>query len=106
MSDPYRTSGLACPACRCAPMRAVGNRLVCDQCGGMQIAVDDLAHAIGLGEVVATDGAPSVRTCPRCERAMVATQLRVSTYGLKDAIERCPSDGIWLDGGMLAKLLI
>jgi Zn-finger nucleic acid-binding protein len=86
-------------------MRAFGRRLVCDQCGGMQITLDDLAHAIGLGEVVTTDGGQGVRPCPRCEREMITTQLRVSKYPIKDAVERCPSDGIWLDGGMLAKLL-
>lgn len=55
VTDPYRDpEPYACPACH-AVLRSFHDRLCCDACGGMMLALDDLAAAVT--EIAATRGA-------------------------------------------------
>jgi len=124
----YRTAGnVACPDCG-VPLREHGARLVCDDCTGILIGLDDLRHAIaemGGGEleavVVATEAAEA---CPSCTRPMdrariemrdhpnafrgrylsaLSTELvRAEAIGRDTTFPSCPVHGLWFARGLLA----
>ncbi len=106
MTDPYRDQGAKCPTCHVGPMRGFGQRSLCDQCGGMMIAVADLEASINLpGELVVEDGAPG-RPCPACMQIMAVATLRLGKDQYGGGVERCAKHGLWLDGGILEKALV
>ena len=125
----YRTAGsVSCPDCE-VPLREHGARLVCDDCTGILIGVDDLRRAIaemGGGEleaiVVATESAAA---CPCCARPMdrcrleardhpnvfrgrylgtlLSTELvRAEAIGPDTTFPSCPVHGLWFARGLLA----
>jgi len=126
----YRNAaGTACPDCH-VPLRAYGARLVCDDCTGILIGLDDLRRAIaemGAGElepvVVAREAAAS---CPTCTRPMdrfrldirdhpnafrgrylrtllFSTELvRAEAIGPDTTFPGCPIHGLWFAQGLLA----
>jgi hypothetical protein len=125
----YRTAGsVACPDCE-VPLREHGARMVCDDCTGMLIGIDDLRAAIaemGGGEVeaviVATEQAIA---CPGCARPMdrcrlevrdhphvfrgrylgtlLSTELvRAEAIGRDTTFPSCPVHGLWFGRGLLA----
>jgi Zn-finger nucleic acid-binding protein len=124
----YRTAGSnACPDCS-VPLRPYGARLICDDCTGMLIGVDDLRRAVaemGGGRLelplVSTEtGAP----CPTCARRMDRFRLEVTEHPTAfrgrylsmlatnlvraEAIDQdttfpgCPAHGMWFGQGLLA----
>ncbi|HEY1550837.1 MAG TPA: hypothetical protein VGG28_23570, partial [Kofleriaceae bacterium] len=79
----YRTGSNACPDCS-VPLRPYGARLICDDCTGMLIGVDDLRRAVadmGGGRlelvVAATETAAP---CPSCTRRMDRFRLVVTDH--------------------------
>lgn len=112
MSEPYRTSGLACPHCPGASLREYQQRYACDECNGILIGFDDLKSAIeDLAYVAQTLGYRAERAteirCPRCERAMTACRLTTTgerTVALDVELLRCDRDGLWLPDGAMAAL--
>jgi Zn-finger nucleic acid-binding protein len=124
----YRIAGsTACPDCS-LPLRAYGARLVCDDCTGIFIGVDDLRRAVaeiggGELEVINVAGEPGA-ACPSCTRPMEHYRLDVREhpnvfrgryYSLlgtnlvrAEAIDRdttfpgCPAHGLWFAQGLLA----
>ncbi len=124
----YRTAGSnACPDCS-VPLRPYGARLICDDCTGILIGVDDLRRAVaemGGGRLelplVSTEtGAP----CPTCARrmdrfrldvtehpkafrgrylSMLATNLvRAEAIDQDTTFPGCPAHGVWFGQGLLA----
>lgn len=112
MSEPYRTSGLACPHCPGASLREYQQRYACDECNGILIGFDDLKSAVeDLAYVAQTLGYRAERAteirCPRCERAMTACRLTTTgerTVALDVELLRCDRDGLWLPDGAMAAL--
>ena len=105
MSDAYRTAGHACPVCRIG-MREFQGRLVCDQCGGMQLAVADLERQITASEQVSViDDTGTQRACPRCERLMQHARVRLGKLELDAEILHCQTDGLWLGKDVLEDIL-
>lgn len=112
MSGPYRDQELACPTCK-ATLRAFQDRLCCDECSGMLIDFADLARSLGELTLSApgisfTGDAPTKRTCPRCETAMIRCRIVVAldTQPLSPKLDlaRCAEHGVWFDDLELAKL--
>jgi Zn-finger nucleic acid-binding protein len=110
------------------PLRPYGARLICDDCTGMLIGVDDLRRAVadmGGGRlelvVAATETAAP---CPSCTRRMDRFRLVVTDHPgafrgrylsmlatnlvRAEAIDRdttfpgCPAHGVWFGQGLLA----
>jgi Zn-finger nucleic acid-binding protein/uncharacterized protein YbaR (Trm112 family) len=100
MTDVYRTSAFACPVCAHASLREFQERLVCDECNGMLIGIDDIAASIheldGSSELlVPDDSEPSSTACPRCRNPMSSCALRLGQLELTGRFLRCDRDGIW-----------
>jgi hypothetical protein len=100
VTDVYRTSGFACPRCANASLREFQNRLVCDECNGMLIAVDDLVTSIheldGSSDTLAfVAETPSATACPRCRHVMSSCRLELGELRLAGTFLRCARDGIW-----------
>jgi hypothetical protein len=89
-----------CPSCESSPLREFGVRLVCDECNGMQLSVEDFATSIheidGSTDALAiSDEKPSTHACPRCSHEMTTCHLAIGTMKLKGEFMRCERDGIW-----------
>lgn len=104
--DPYRAHAHRCASCDVAPMRELGNRLICDTCGAAQVDPADLADEIGLREVKFRDGDRIDRPCPRCAERLVSCQITVGETQLPHVLARCRAHGLWLDAGMLDTILV
>jgi Zn-finger nucleic acid-binding protein len=111
--DPFRDPELPCPACA-RPLRAFQQRLVCDACGGILLALADLAAAIEDLTSVAPTFAwshehQSSRACPQCRAAMTAGRivlhLEEATAHPRPELDRCATHGVWFDPEELAKVL-
>ncbi|MEZ4402593.1 MAG: zf-TFIIB domain-containing protein [Kofleriaceae bacterium] len=105
MTDAYRAGGFACPVCPAAALREFAGRLVCDACGGMLIAVDDLAASIGeVADAAAdaadavrfADDAPAARGCPRCQAPLCASAVTLAGLRSPERLLRCAHHGVWL----------
>jgi hypothetical protein len=101
MSDAYRTAAFVCPSCG-EMLREFGTRLVCDQCEGIQVSLEDFASQASAGEVRVVDDGGATRPCPRCERPMRGCVLVVRGQHLDQPLLRCEQDGIWFGEGALA----
>ena len=124
----YRTAGsVACPDCG-VPLREHGARLVCDDCTGILIGLDDLRRAIaemGGGELEAVVVAgEAAAACPSCTRPMDRARLEVRDHpnafrgrylsafmtelvraeaiGRDTTFPSCPVHGLWFGRGLLA----
>lgn len=112
--DPYRDAHHTCPGCN-AKLREFRDRLVCDTCGGVMLAIDDLRNAIaeltGLEPTVSyRDERPGKRICPHCATAMTTARLTLELEGAKPAkpkteLDRCATHGLWFDELELALVL-
>ncbi|MEZ4404398.1 MAG: zf-TFIIB domain-containing protein [Kofleriaceae bacterium] len=130
MRDPYREpgpapyrepatpTGLPCPRCGIglAPTELAGTWLhQCERCDGQfvrkEVLVDLEAEPGRADEVVAelgrvraavADGGPMYVKCPRCAGVMNRAQYAL---GAKVVVDYCRADGVWFDGGELAKVL-
>src|SRR4051812_30840720 len=113
MSDPYRDEALSCPACQ-APLRADGERLVCDVCSGELVTVAELG--VVLREVTKmeldigfTRERPSDLRCPRCTGAMTRCRIDVRLDRMHAhpwrSLFRCATDGVWFPRGRHARLV-
>ncbi|MCX5743236.1 MAG: zf-TFIIB domain-containing protein [Proteobacteria bacterium] len=97
----YRTSGLLCPSCpTSSPLREFQHRLVCDECAGMLIAVDDFVDSLreidgSTDELTFSNEAPTAKACPRCARELSSCVLRFGKLKLVGSFSRCERDGIW-----------
>ncbi len=110
MADPYRHPAQSCPACG-RSLRVFHKRLVCDDCDGMFLSLDDLAEQIRqLTGVVPVfqfhDEAAGKRACPHCAGTMSTLTLQIAIDSEqvkpKPTLDRCPMHGIWFDGEELA----
>lgn len=109
MTAPFRTSGLACPRCAGASLRAYRDRLVCDECQGMLLAVADLTATCedAAGVVLAIelhDAGEATATCPRCTHPMIACRIDVGPLQLDGTFLRCAQDGVWIAHAQLMAL--
>jgi Zn-finger nucleic acid-binding protein len=117
MADPYRDPERACPACN-ATLREFRQRLCCDSCNGIMLAMADLASAIEqltrLEPVIEflddpMRGAAGARMCPHCHAPMKTCRLDVQLQEhrpkLKPELDRCDAHGVWFDNEELAKVL-
>src|SRR5690348_16477522 len=107
MTDPYRDHVFRCPACAVeTPLREFSGRLLCDACQGMYVTRADLKQAIeelgGLDvELQFYSVKPGERPCPRCNRAMTTSRLRLSFAVIEEQpkthprLDRCDADGVW-----------
>ncbi len=105
MSDPYRQAAYRCLHCEDAPLRAYGDRLVCDTCGGILLEVADLEAAIAdlaPDPVVLLDQEERGLGCPRCARKVVACRLAVGKLWFDAPLLRCRDHGVWFEGDQLA----
>jgi hypothetical protein len=113
MADPYRDPEPRCPACR-APLRAYHERLVCDECTGIFVALPDLAAAIyeltsitPMLEISAA--APGTRACPTCTAPMATCKLIIhldaDVEHPKPHLDHCGAHGLWFDADKLAAVL-
>ena len=117
MTDPYRDPERPCPACQ-APLREYRERLCCDACNGIMLAMADLTSAIA--ELTKIDpvvqfiddpmrGAAGARMCPHCSAPMTTCRLDVQLHEsrpkLKPELDRCEAHGVWFDHEELAKVL-
>lgn len=102
----FRVSAGSCPQCQ-APLREHTQRLVCDSCQGMFVAMADLATSIqevgaGTGTALeAGDVEPSTAACPRCANTMQSCTLRLGAHALQGRFLRCEADGVWLSQDQL-----
>ena len=101
MTEPYRQSPYACPGCASgAPLREFQGRQICDECGGMLLAVDDFTESLreidgAHDELVFSDEQPSKLACPRCAAAMSSCVIERGKLKLVGTFARCATDGIW-----------
>jgi hypothetical protein len=109
VTDAYRAFGYACPSCPSAPLREFQQRLVCDECQGMMIGVDDFTSAVddlGSEDLAIEYGASRQTThkCPHCELAMTGREVeRIGDAKMrKTTFLVCPKHGLWLGRGVLA----
>ena len=106
MTHAYREPGLACPSCR-GVLRVFGKRLVCDACGGILIATDDLAVEladVGGLNVQVEDGDVVDASCPRCGGPLHACD--VVAAGLRFlGLAHCARDGLWIGGDKLGQII-
>jgi Zn-finger nucleic acid-binding protein len=100
----FRTPALACPSCG-ATLRRFARRLACDACGGLLIALDDLAAQLAA-EVAAVPREGDAAACPRCTGPAPRVELRVGGRPLQGTVAACPRDGLWLPAGALAAVLL
>jgi Zn-finger nucleic acid-binding protein len=110
------------------PLRAYGARLVCDDCTGILIRLDDLERAIaemGAGAFAAVVAAEEAAApCPTCTRPMNRYRLEVREHpnafrgryvslfasdlvraeaiGADTTFPGCPAHGLWFAQGLLA----
>jgi Zn-finger nucleic acid-binding protein len=113
MGDPYRDPELQCPACK-VTLRAFQERLCCDTCDGIFLALDDLVRSLGEVTAVAgttvkfADDEPGTRRCPKCMANMVRCRAVVELEGKranpKAELDRCDKHGIWFDELELARV--
>lgn len=110
MTDPYRHALRSCPACNRA-LREFHKRLVCDDCDGMFLLLEDLTEQIrqltGVVPALTYVGeAAGTRPCPHCALAMSTCTLELAidheTVRPKPTLDRCGHHGIWFDGEELA----
>ncbi len=98
----YRTSAFVCPVCANAALREFHGRLVCDECQGMQLAVDDFADSIreidgSTAPVVIDDRGDAGRPCPQCRLAMTACALDIGELHVAGPqLMRCATHGVWM----------
>jgi hypothetical protein len=107
MTDAYRSSGVPCPNCQ-RSLRDFEQRLVCDGCGGMLLAVADFAQALASAgglDVRVEDDTPTQHACPRCAGSLRSCGVYVGGEPLPQDIWHCKQHGLWLGGGMLADAL-
>jgi Zn-finger nucleic acid-binding protein len=107
MEDAYRSSPHVCPKCGNTALREFAHRVVCDECEGMLIAVDDLATSVheldGKSGEVRFEAAESAKpTCPRCDKPMQTAEVIVGKIKLYGRSLYCAHDGVWVDRGVLA----
>jgi Zn-finger nucleic acid-binding protein len=100
MGDAYRTSAFLCPICENATLRGYQDRLVCDQCQGMQLTDDDFAESIreidGSKDAIAiTDREQTDRKCPQCSLAMKNCKVTLGSLSVGDILH-CASHGLWV----------
>jgi hypothetical protein len=109
----YRDQPHACPSCA-APLREYRNRLCCDACGGMFLAVADLRRSVDEmvrvePEITFDDDETSERSCPSCHAPMMTCRVQFAFSDMlarpRVRVERCDRDGVWFAGGNLAKAL-
>ena len=106
VTDVYRTSALICPACA-SPMREFQKRLVCDQCEGMLLELEDFASACAdlVGEAPVelidkeTPDKPAI--CPRCGHEMQTCRVKVKGKKIGGRFSTCERDGLWFGRDVL-----
>ncbi len=96
----YRTSGYVCPSCPESSLREFQDRWICDECGGMLLAVDDFAESLteidgAHDELMFSDEQPGKQACPRCAVPMAAFVIARGKLKLVGSFARCASHGIW-----------
>ena len=113
MTAPYPAGSPACPSCA-QPLRSFRERLACDACDGIMLAVADLRSAVfemtSLEPVLELERlAPGKRSCPRCGEPMATCHLVMT---LEHEVERprveldhCEHHGLWFDQDELAEVL-
>jgi len=105
MSDAYRTAGFVCPSCPGgAPLREFGARLVCDECDGIQLSLDDFARQVPHVQVRLVDDGAAALACPRCKQWMRGCFLVAGKRQLEQPLVQCERDGIWFGDGALQLL--
>src|SRR4029077_597848 len=105
MTDVYRTAAFACPVCSNATLREFHDRLVCDECNGMLIALDDITESIheldgSKDKLDIIDDKPGDKRCPRCSLALAPCSVHLGSpaaqpmkvYG---AFLHCATHGLW-----------
>lgn len=102
MTDPSWSAALRCPSCEGAPLREVGDRLVCDRCEGILLSLEDFASQVPGGDVSVVDDGGATRRCPRCFVPMRGCIVVVGGRHLAQPLLRCARDGIWFGDGALA----
>ena len=106
---PYRETGLACPACNAALVRARGKWDLelehCTACQGIWLGEDTLREMYRQsGQGYELEWLPRLtreptRACPRCTRPMKPSLIEVVE------VERCEHHGIWFDRSELERAL-
>jgi ribosomal protein S27AE len=99
--DAFRSSAYACPVCANAPLRAVHDRLVCDECGGMLLAAGAFADSVreidgSTDELELADTGRSNAKCPHCTEPMATTGLKLGALKLAGSFLRCAAHGLWV----------
>jgi Zn-finger nucleic acid-binding protein len=100
----YRAEQLSCPRCR-SPLTGKTAMSCCERCGGMWMDVHELRAlyekegAKRMADLDAfPDGSPTL-PCAVCRQTMAPTFLDLIR------LEECEAHGIWLEDGVLTKLM-
>jgi hypothetical protein len=96
----YRDIPRACPGCE-RPLREHGDQLVCDECHGTLIAIEQLAASLteidGQPDGIAVrDPTPERLRCPRCAAAMSWVSLQRGPHMLPGRFLLCAEHGAWV----------
>lgn len=87
-------------------MREFQGRLVCDQCGGMQLAMADLERQLSASaQLQVIDDTQTQRACPRCDRLLSQCRVSLGKLELDAEILHCTTDGLWLGKDVLEGIL-
>jgi hypothetical protein len=109
----YRDRELACPKCT-KPLRAFHDRLVCDECSGIQLDDADLKRSVeelagAVCRLVWNDAATG-RACPQCVATMTSATLAIEfdDVRLRSSLpcDRCPEHGAWFPDNELAQVFL
>jgi ribosomal protein S27AE len=100
MTDAYRTSAFACPRCSNSALREFHDRLVCDECNGMLISLDDITESIheldgSKDKLDITDGKAADKRCPRCSLAMAPCTIKLGEMTVYGQFLHCAAHGLW-----------
>ena len=105
---------LRCPSCGDATLREHAARLLCDRCGGIMMALEDVDRAIleragSRPDIAFLGELAGKRTCPRCSQPMTTLRVKVTLHGRAitpgPELDRCADHGVWFDGNELAEVL-
>lgn len=100
----YREVHCTCPTCPDRPaLREFQTRWVCDECGGMLVAVADFQESLreidgAFDELEFSDEQPGPEgksECPRCHARMHSCVIARGKLKLVGAFLHCAADGIW-----------
>jgi Zn-finger nucleic acid-binding protein len=100
--DVYRTSaGGSCPDCSNPALREFETRLVCDECAGMLLELDELATSVheldgDADPATVSEPTPTQKKCPRCAKEMQEVHVEIGKLDLKTRLLHCDTHGVWM----------